>query len=944
MDVEGAPVPLEFGRFKVLRHRRELLVDGRAVELGGRAFDTLIALIDARGAVLDKDTLLQRVWPDSVVDENNLQAQISTLRKILGADRALIRTVAGRGYQFAGDLRDASMARTPARRTNLPSHLPELIGRENSLSRVVDLVAAHRLVTLTGSGGVGKTRLALEAARQMLPCFPDGVWLVELGPLADPALVPVAAAAALDLPPGSGPVTADRVATALRAKHILLVLDNCEHVIDAAAAMAVALVVGGAHVRVLITSREPLRTTEEHVYRVPSLQVPAEDNLDPDDVSRYEAVRLFDARARAAEPEYVADRRRRAAVAAICRRLDGIPLAIELAAARVAAFGVEGVAARLDDRFRLLTGGIRTALPRQQTLHATLDWSHELLAESERVVLRRLAVFAGAFTLEAATAVAASALFPAPAVVDCLANLVSKSLVSADLTGATTQYRLLETTRAYANEKLIQSAELEQFARRHAEYHRNLFEHAEAESETRAAAEWLAAYRPHLDNLRAALDWAFSPGGDAAVGVALTVATVPLWVHLALIAECRLRVEQALAHLESVVPADAGRDMRLFLALGITALHTRDIGSPKMAVALTKALELAESLEDTDYQLRALFGLCMYRRTVGDYRGALTFAERLGAVASKTGDPTDLHIGERFVGGGLHILGDQRGARQRFGPLLNADVATARQSHIIRYQWDQRVVTHCFYARILWTQGFTEQAMSIAEEVVDYAHGRGHVLSLLYTLGHAACPIAVYSGDLVTADRYAKLVADLAATHGLDAWSMWAQSLEAVILLKRGESAAGAQLLRTALGGLPEGAFYLNRNLFLAELAEGFGVAGQTAEGLTLIESVLARAERTEEGWCLAELLRKKGELLSVAPTAVADAEKCFQRALEVARRQDALFWELRAATSLARLWHGRRRTSQARRLLSAVYRRFTEGFGTADLVAAKALLDNLPS
>src|SRR2546425_4995737 len=260
MDAAHPPAPLEFGRFKVVRHRRELLVDGRAVELGGRAFDTLIALIDARGSIVDKDRLMRRVWPDRVVEENNLQAQISALRKVFGADRDLIRTVAGRGYQFTGDIRDAETAVTPpAGLTNLPSHLPDLIGRDASLGTVVDLITAHRLVTLTGAGGVGKTRLALEAARQLLPRFPDGVWLVELGPLADPALVPVTVATAVGLPLGTGPATADRVAGALREKHLLLVLDNCEHVIAAAASMAAALVSAGALARVLATTLEPLR-------------------------------------------------------------------------------------------------------------------------------------------------------------------------------------------------------------------------------------------------------------------------------------------------------------------------------------------------------------------------------------------------------------------------------------------------------------------------------------------------------------------------------------------------------------------------------------------------------------------------------------------------------------------------------------------------------------
>src|SRR2546427_685408 len=858
------PATIEFGRFKVVRHRRELLADGRPVELGARAFETLVALIDARGTVLGKDELMRRVWPDRIVEENNLAAQVSTLRKGFGADRHLIRTVARRGYQFTGEIRATAMdaAATLSRVRNLPEALSELIGREAELRDALDLVMKHRLVTLVGAGGIGKTRLGLEVARGLLPRFPDGVFVAELGPLSSPELVPATVATALSLTLGAGTVSREGIAAAVGTKRLLLIVDNCEHLIEAAADMVEALLRASPAVSLLATSREPLRASGEYVYRVPPLAVPPEDSQDTEDVLRYGAVRLFVSRARAAEPQYVPDVRRAAATATICRHLDGIPLAIELAAARVAAFGVEGVAARLGDRFHLLTGGPRTALPRPQP-------------------------------------------------------------------------------PAAAREKLIESGELERFARRHAEYHRALFERADAEWETRPTAEWLAAYRPQIDNLRAALDWAFSPGGDATVGVELTVATVPLWMRLALIAECRLRVEQGIAHRESGVPADAGRDMRLFLALGIIGLHTQDPGSPKMVAALTRALDLAESLDDADYRLRAMWGLCVYRFRAGDYQSALMLAEQFRTLAAKTADPFDDLIGDRLIGIGLHVLGDQPGARRHVDPLVSADFATARVSHILRYQYDQRVVTHCHYAKILWLQGCADQAIHIAKGIVDHARTEDHVLSLLYALVQAVCAIAVNSGDLETAEGYVKVVGDLAVKHALEAWRMWGQCFEGVVLIKRGDSAAGSRLLGAALRGLPEGVLYLNRNLF-AELAAGLGASGQIAEGLALVDDVLARVERTQERWCLAELLRRKGELLRGAPSAVTDAEGCFQQALEVARRQDALSWELRAATSLARLWHGQRRTSQARKVLAPVYGRFTEGFETADLIAAKTLLASL--
>ncbi len=569
----------EFGRFRVLPRRRQLLAGGAPVELGARAFDVLMALLEGRGSLVTKDELLDRVWPGIVVEENNIQVQISTLRKALGEDRNLILTVPLRGYRFTAEVRatnceadaDASAATDfttsesqrsavtdlpavasdfigrepdgrvvwgaaavavpPRAAANLPEPVSELIGREAEIEEILGLAAAHRLVTLTGPGGIGKTRLALAVARLLLPKFANRAWLAELGSLSDPDLVPATVAMALGLQLPAGAVSAERIANALGPQHLLLVLDNCEHVIDAAAGLAEALLRTNAALHVIATSREPLGAEGEIIYRVPPLGVPAAGTEDIDDALKYGAVRLFVARARAAQRHFSTDRRILAAATAICRHLDGIPLAIELAAARVATLGAEGVAARLDDRFRLLTSGRRTALPRHQTLRATLDWSYDLLPASESLVLRRLSVFAGSFTLEAATTVAACAEITGSGVVDCVVNLVSKSLVAADVDGPEPRYRLLETTRAYVLEKLADTGERDEIARRHAEYCRRLLQRAAVDSVTRPAAEWLAAYGPDVDNVRGALDWAFSPSGDPSVGVALTIASVPLWLH-----------------------------------------------------------------------------------------------------------------------------------------------------------------------------------------------------------------------------------------------------------------------------------------------------------------------------------------------------------------------------------------------------------------------------
>jgi predicted ATPase len=650
---------------------------------------------------------------------------------------------------------------------------------------------------------------------------------------------------------------------------------------------------------------------------------------------------LFVARARDADPHFSLDSRAAAAIAAICRRLDGMPLAIELAAARTASLGLEGLASRLDDRFRLLTGGRRTALPRQQTLRATLDWSYELLSEPERAVLRRLAVFPGGFTLEAASTVVASAEIGASDGVDHVPDLVEKSLVVADGTGATVNYRLLETMRAYALDKLAQAGELEQVARRHAEYHRDLFERAESEWETRPATEWLADYGRRIDDVRTALDWAFSPNGDTSVGVALAAASAGLWGQLSLPEECHRHVDRALASFApGSIPAER-RAMLLYAALGESLIYIKGPVRETGAAWMT-ALEIAERLNDTDYQMRALYGLWACRNLGGEYQASLVFAQRFCSLAVKQADPADLLIGDRMTGVVLHFLGDQASAREHIERMLARYVAPVRRSHTIRFLYDQRVVAAAFLARILWLQGFPDRAMSTVQSIVGDPPVIGHARSV--ALAQAACPISLLVGDLPATERAVATLLDEAARHALAIWHAWGRAFEGILFIKRGDAVNGLALLRTAQGELRETGFAALYTEILRALAEALADAGEVAEGLVTIDEALARSERDEERWCFAELLRIKGELLLLQAglNAVVTAEDHFRQAIDWAGRQSALSWELRAATSLARLWREQARNEEARELLAPIYARFTEGFETADLRAAKALIDDL--
>jgi len=946
---------VRFGRCQLRPHSGELFVGGVPVHLGRRALDILLVLIEAQGDLVSKDEILRRVWPNIVVEENTLQVQISSLRRALGEDRDYLKTQSGRGYRFVAEIMTQNGGREVVSGhggslsallpdaqglTNLPAPASALIGRETETALLADLVSDHRLVTLIGTGGIGKTRLAIHAAQQLAPRFADGVSLVELAPLANDELVCEAAAAALGLRSAGGAATPERVARALGSKQVLVVLDNCEHVIDAAARLAETLVRGSPAVHVLATSREPLRVVGERIFRVGGLDVPAEGNQDMEKVLKHAAVRLFIQRSDAADRRLSADERVVATLATICRRLDGIPLAIELAAARAVMLGVEDLAARLDDRFRLLTDGHRTALPRHQTLRATLDWSYELLSDEERAILRRLAVLAGSFTLESACAVIAEERIAATDVINHVSGLVAKSLVSADFGGAIGHYRLLETTRAYASEKLAESGELESVARRHAEYCRDLFENAPAEWERHSSADWLAAYRAEIDNVRSALDWSFSPGGDVAIGVALSAAAVPLMFDLSFMEECRRRSERALAAVEAGATGGTRSEMQLRAALAAALVYTRG-PSPETVLAWNRVLEIATRLEDVEYQARALWGLWNAQIFGGAPQAGLGFARRFLKLALNTKDAAKQLMGHRIIGVSLHYLGDQPGARNHVEHMLARYVRSVHRWHTLGFRVDQGTVARATLARILWLQGFPDQAIRMSETSVEEARAYDHVTSTCYVLVEAAIPLSLTVGDLAAAEGGLVMLRRELSRHSFAIWEACARCFQEALLIKRGDLGAGLRRLGHALDDLRETGFAAHLEMFVATLAEGLRDAGEAAAGLALIDDALSRVERNGQRWYIAELLRIKGELVSQqgAITAERESEDCCRRALELACQQGALSLELRAAMSLARLRYRQGRTCEARELVGAVFSRFSEGFETADLKAAKALL-----
>jgi predicted ATPase len=603
-----ADAPLRFATFELHPAKRVLRVHGEPMVLGSRAFDLLLALAERHERLVTKQELLDIVWPGLVVEEHNIATQIGTLRKLLGA--SAIATVPGRGYRLTAAL-DASPSSspTPQPHHNLPDQRTRFIGRDIALADLSRLLPATRLLTLTGIGGCGKTRLALQFAQARLTAFADGVWFVDLAPLTDADRVSATCAAVLGIREEGDTPLMTRLLSHLATRCVLLVLDNCEHVIDGVVALADALLAGSGTTTILATSREGLGLRGEQIYPVRSLSLPAAADLQA--VQEAESVRVFADRARLVWPDFEIDAHNAAPVAEICRRLDGIALAIELAAARVTMLSVAEIAERLDDRFRLLTGGSR-ALPRHQTLHAAMQWSEEQLSPQEQRLLRQVSVFAGGWTLRAAAEVAQTAdEYEALAL---LTALHDKSLLVVDraAAGGRPRYRMLETVRQYALERLNACAEGQAARARHVAHYVAMAEEAEPKFRGPEQDLWISWCKQEQENLIAALTWCCEDGVDAQSGLRLAAATGYYWIWNGVEMGHRL---------------------------------TRDVLEHDRAATATTARVNA---------LRTMGKLCMFS---GRYDESLSYAQQSLAAARRLGAARPLALALDVLGGALTNLG-----------------------------------------------------------------------------------------------------------------------------------------------------------------------------------------------------------------------------------------------------------------------------------------------
>jgi predicted ATPase/DNA-binding winged helix-turn-helix (wHTH) protein len=941
---------ITFGPFRLFVAERLIERSGEPLEFGARAMDILIALVERAGELVSQRELIDRVWPNVTVDDSNLRSQVMALRRTLGDGQNGARyviNVPSRGYCFVSPTtRSPANGATPAPSIGpvstapvIPPRLRRMVGRDAVVEVIAAQLARRRFVTIVGPGGIGKTTVAVSVGHA-LAADCGAVFFVDLGPLTDPRLVPSLLATTLGLVVQSDNLIPSLIGF-LRDRRMLLILDSCEHVIETAAGLAEAIFEQAADVHILATSREALRIEGEHVYRLAPLDCPpVTDTLTAAEVLRFSATQLFTDRVCATSNGFALQDADAPAVARICRKLDGIALAIELAAGRVDAHGIEGVYRLLDGKLSLLWRGRRTAPPRHHTLNATLDWSYDLLAEAERGVLRRVVVFAGSFTLEAAQAVARDHGAAADEIAENIAKLVAKSLIVSDTRGGrSVRYRLLDTTRTYLQAKLAGTAETELVARRHAEFFCNFLQRVSARASACSEKRAFGAIGEHLGNIRSALEWSFSERGDARLGVALAAAAAPLFLEMSLLTECRRWTEKALAA-HAAVEADPRAEMELQAALGLSLIHTEGAGAAALAT-LKRALDLAEELGELRPQFRLVSSLHTFHIRTGDFHGSIQLAERALGVARAMADPTGLAEAEWMLGTSHHLTGDQTAALIHCRGAL-VPPAAGTLAHLVRLGIDQRICAICVLSRAQWLSGSADEAMDTVHYALAEAEALDHPATLCTTLT-ATASLFLWIGNLSEVEAIIERLISVAGKDSLGPYQTAAAALRGGLAVRRGEAEAAMPQLSGCLQTMRSRRHGVLMSVFASMLAEAMAIMGRIDEALATIDATMSEAEGRGCFFDMPEMLRLKGDfLVNRSPSNITEGENCFRRSLELAHRQGALSWQLRTATSLARLRASQDRREEAREMLAAVFGRFTEGKETVDLRAAADLLNAL--
>ncbi|WP_316397164.1 ATP-binding protein [Bradyrhizobium sp. 33ap4] len=886
-----------------------LLEGDRPVRLGSRAFDVLNLLVSNPGRVLTKQEIMDAVWPDTVVVEANLSVHMAALRRALGnVDNSgqYIITVPGRGYRFAS--RVDVVARTEGFSAakpigNLPLLLTHLIGRDANLADIGQRLRPHRLLTIVGSGGVGKTALALNAAEAQLPKWKGGVWLVDFATFSDPELVPTALATVLGLEVRSTrPIPS--ITSAIANRELLLVFDNCEHLLEHVAALAHAILQSTRSVGILATSREPLTVPGEQIQRLEPLDVPPESMpIGAEEALAYPSIQLLSERVCALNVDFVLRDEEALAASLICRKLGGVPLAIEFASALIPSFGVVGLASRLDDRLRLLRTERRATLSRHRTLAAALDWSYQLLDETEKLVLRRLSVFSGGFTIESAAAVV-----PDPDqqidLAATVATLVLKSLIAPDLRDSQPRFRLLETTRAFALSLLTESFEQQEVGQRHAVHISKMLKGKEGPSPHLNAT----AFLPELDNIRSALNWSLSESGDLALAASIAAESLPVWFGLSLLTECGARMQVAFSKLTQGL-RESSEGQAIHGAITSTEIFTSGTADASYRDWMRKG-DAAEASKDGRARVRLLVATWTFNIRLPDYPAADEQSRMFEEIALSS-NSANLKASIGWMRGTtLHHMGRLGAARAHFEQFIRDETAEFRAYFMSTTGFDRRSDAFGLLGLTKCMQGHVEEGLRDVETGVSEARSTQKALPLCEALQWSIAARLISAASIRTISCETEELYSTAEQHSLSSHLGMALCYKGCAHSLQQKHASAAKFLEAGLDRLKKARYGPFDPLFVAVLGSVRAAIGQVREGLRAMES-FESDQQYLMGFGRSDFLRRKARLKMLIG-AFAEAEGLLREAESVAADQGVAVWVLRAATDLAEFLHGRGRIDEA--------------------------------
>ncbi len=881
---------LFFGPFQLIPARRLLLRGGKPIRLGEPSYRVLLALLEQPGTILDTQTLIARAWGPVHVDETSLRAAIAALRKALkiaGSSRTYIATVSRKGYGFVGPIDDRKAA---GRRNALPPELSKVIGREQIIADLTADVAEHRLVTIVGPGGIGKTTTALATARRVVDQQEiDSVCFVDLSNVSDVGLLTHAFRSSLGIA-SQGNDLVTEIDAFLEDRRVLLVLDSCEGVLTAIASQVEELSWRMPNIKFLVTSREPLRATGERLRRLDALSLPSSmSGLTSAEAMRFSAIELFTDRATASRPDFGLTEENVQTVVEICRRLDGIPLALEIAAARLDSFDLPVLANILDSHFRLQMLGRSTALPRHRTLASTLDWSYDSLNHIERTALRRLSAFTGPFCFEAARHVVGSGDISANDVGNIVASLTAKSLITIGGCVTRGQHRLLDTTRAYASLKLEESGETNEVRRRHALFYVLRITEAAADVKSRNGPNWIPFCQAAAAEVHSALDRAASTNNSGSIAVDLALAAISVWTSLGLGDECLCQTDRILRRFQDRLTPE----QHLSLALAQHGAHLDGGANLQVLMRIRDEItELAAQLTDPLAELRAIYGMWATSWTAGRL-------SEVGALAARFRDSVTARQLERYAPlaevlllAPLPQMGEFDAAIRHIETALADPEAVITCGFEMYEGCDHLSIVYGQHALTRMVQGDTDAALEITRKNLERASASGSDLFFCHALINSAIWVAYEVGPLDLAERYVSDLERRSARPGLQMWSLFAECLQAMLNVRRGEYTEAIPALWKLMRSL-SGTWNTHlRESAARKLAEALLKAGCPTQAIEILDDLIVQCARSNVKLHLSLILalRAEAQLLEGAEN-VREIASAFRQALEIAGQQGANLW-----------------------------------------------------